>query len=81
MSGISPVLKEEQPELAEVIEQIMRRFDRSYDLSQMEDASTLAEGLHEIGGHIALNGARASVSIDVGGQGIVSISVNVTPKV
>ena len=76
----NPELQENDPALAEVVDQLESMFHRSYNLSEMADAATLAEGLHQLGMHLAQNSQVANVSIGVGANGITSVSVTATPK-
>jgi len=77
---INPELKENDPALAEVVEQLLDRYDRQFDLTVTEDQATLAEGLHELGHHIATNGQHATVEIAHGPKGLTALNITIAPK-
>ena len=70
-----PGLVENSPELAEAIQSIMDRFDRSYKFSKIEDQATFVEGMQEIGQHLALNNSTATLKVEVSSGGIVQVTV------
>jgi len=76
----NPELQDNDPALAEVVEQFEELYARSYNLTSMADAATLAEALHQLGLHLAHNSQNANLSIGVGGHGITSVNVIATPK-
>ncbi len=76
----NPELKENDPELAALIESLESRFHRNYDLSKVEHQAILAEGSHEIGEHIARNSASASLQVGTGANGVVSLTITCTPN-
>ena len=77
---INPEIKENDPELASLIESFEGRFQRNYELSNVEHAATLAEGCREIGEHIARNSSSAILQVGVGADGVVSLTVTCNPN-
>lgn len=76
--SLNPELVENDPQLAEIVEQIISRYDRSFDFSNLADQSTFAEAMHELGQHLALNKAKGQISISHGSKGINGLSINVS---
>ena len=76
---LNPELIERHPELAQEIEQLQSIFDRVYDFSSHEDQATFAEGMRTLGRHVAVNSVQGRLSIGVGTNGVVSVSVTATP--
>ncbi len=77
---VNPELKENDPELAKLIESFEGRFHRNFDLSNVEHAATLAEGCREIGDHIARNSSSATLQVGTGADGVVSLTVTCSPN-
>lgn len=76
----NPILLENNPQLAELIQSLLDRFEGHYDLQKVEDQATLAEGLREIGAHIARNGKTASLKVVVGDDGVRTLTVQTIPR-
>ncbi len=76
----NPELKENEPELAALIESFESRFQRNFDLSNVEHAADLAEGCREIGEHIARNSSSASLQVGTGANGVVSLTITCNPN-
>jgi len=76
----NPELRETKPELADVVEQLEARYGRAFDLGEMADQATCAEGMQELGRHIARNSSQATISIGVGAKGITQVTITANPK-
>jgi len=76
--SVNPELIERDPDLAEVIQQLLR-FDRSFNLGDVPDQATFAEAVQELGRHTALNSSTGRISIDHGPMGITGVRIQVTP--
>ena len=76
---LNPELRESQPELAEVIDSLTSRFQRSYDFSRIDHQADFSEACHEIGMHIARLSQTGSIKIEVGARGVVGLAVNCSP--
>lgn len=75
---INPILAENSPNLAEVIESLLRRYDRSFNLNKVQDQATLAEGMRELGEHVALNGKLAKLEIEHSSTGLTKVVLHCT---
>lgn len=77
---MNPVLKENNPELAEYIAQLSGQFERGYELAGNDaERACLIEGIKEFGKLVASGSKSASLSVDVGDSGLTRITITANP--
>jgi len=76
----NPEFEEKHPELAEEVTSLMSRFERGYNLQNVEDQATFAEAMQQFGAHIARNSKTGSISVGVGPNGVVNVTATSTPS-
>jgi len=79
MAADTTVLKQTDPRKAEVIENLSKAFEGSYDLTKRDDMQKFVEGLVEFGKFVASTSSHATLSVTVGGSGVTGINVHAIP--
>ena len=76
----NPEFDEKHPELAAEVNSLVDRFERGYDLKQVEDQATFAEAMQQLGAHVARNSSSGTISVGVGPNGVVTVTATSTPS-
>lgn len=74
------ILREKNPAMAESIEAYRRKYEKTYNFSDVADQATFYEAMVEMGRHVATNAAGASLELKVSTDGVSHVEVTATPK-
>ena len=74
------ILKQNKPEVAEVLAQWRRKYERGFDFSNSAEQANFYEAMLELGRHLASTASSASIQLGVSNLGVDRVSISVTPE-
>lgn len=74
------ILKQNRPQVAEVLSQWRAKYERSFDLSNPSEQANFYEAMLELGRHLASTSSSANIQLGVSNMGVDRVSVSVTPE-
>jgi len=72
------ILKQNDPEMAEVLERWRSRYEKDYDLTGRADQATFYEGVTEMARHMAVTAKTGTAKLTVSNDGASGLTIVVS---
>lgn len=73
------ILRQKNPDLANLLDRWVDKYERSYDLSSVRDQADFYEGVLEMARHMASASSTGRLNLAVGPSGPNELKLSVTP--